>query len=64
MKDTAEPTDLCTCGHMRQSHANQHAPTAAKWCTLCDCDTFTKEPLTLYDDRAAANWEKNHGRTP
>jgi len=61
--DTAEWNDWCTCGHMRNWHhrAGQGQRTP---CTLCQCDAFTKDSPTLYDERAAANWERNHGRTP
>lgn len=59
MKDTAHPSDTCTCGHVRGNHTNigMHRQTV---CNICCCDRFTKEALTFYDERAAYNWEKSH----
>ena len=56
MKDTAEGTDLCTCGHIRAIHHSGHQRTG---CNSCYCPSFTKDALTVYDERAAANAEGN-----
>jgi hypothetical protein len=58
VKDTARPTDLCTCGHTRAAHMDHNLRPYTK-CYQCECRTFTKADLTTYDERAASNWEKS-----
>jgi len=56
VKDTAEGTDFCTCGHIRAIHHSGHQHAG---CNSCYCPSFTKDTLTLYDERAAAQAEGN-----
>jgi hypothetical protein len=56
VRTPAHETDQCTCPHIRAGHHN-----GTGRCRFCDCPEFTLSPLTLYDERAAANRER---RTP
>jgi len=49
VKDTAHAIDMCTCGHTSAAHMNHNLRPYHK-CHFCDCDRFTKEPLTTWDD--------------
>ena len=52
VKDTAALSDLCTCGHTRREHVpwRRGGTLRTHRCTLCICDHFTKESLTVWDE--------------